>query len=139
MSISSVAIMVGSLRRLARIAARANSNVSCDRIEAYRKLLRIGSSAASVAASFLHCMHMNIAVCVMSIYGEHCAWQNLCHVALVMLQQTWYVAACDMTESFDWSYLCPEEHATSQACNSACIWFQACIQIVHIGVHLELV
>lgn len=53
MSMSSVAIMVGSLRRLAKIAASASSNVSWDRIDAYRKLLRMGSFAASVAASFL--------------------------------------------------------------------------------------
>ena len=45
--------MVGSLSLLARIAARAISKESCDSTDAYRKLLRMGSCAASFAASFL--------------------------------------------------------------------------------------
>jgi hypothetical protein len=53
MSISSVAIIVGSLSLLAKMAARAISKESCDSTDAYRKLLRMGSCAASFAASFL--------------------------------------------------------------------------------------
>ena len=45
--------MVGSLSRLARMAASAISKESCDSTDAYRKLLRMGSCAASLAASFL--------------------------------------------------------------------------------------
>lgn len=40
------------------MAARASSNVSCDSIDAYRKLLRMGSSFASVVASFLRIVSM---------------------------------------------------------------------------------
>lgn len=53
MSMSSVAIMVGSLSRLARMAASDCSKLSWDSTDAYRKLLRMGSCAASLAASFL--------------------------------------------------------------------------------------
>ena len=53
MSMSSVAIMVGSLSLLARMAASAISKLSCESTDAYKKLLRIGSCAASLAASFL--------------------------------------------------------------------------------------
>lgn len=52
-SINSVAIMLGSLRRLARMKARLCPKVLCDRMLAYRKLLSTGSSAASFVASFL--------------------------------------------------------------------------------------